>query len=116
MTDDDHCGECGNACAVMAVDTEYEAGHCLDGGCGPTWIGCSDAIELTTCNDVWQGVGVGAVCNEGGSEGVTGQNMFGQTCEGALDFTDPNIDVIGSCDTQHQGAIGDAFVCCCLSP
>lgn len=36
-TDDLNCGACGNECEIMWPGTHYEAGHCVEGECGPVW-------------------------------------------------------------------------------
>jgi hypothetical protein len=36
MTDNFNCGTCGHECQIWYDDTEYEAGSCNEGVCGPS--------------------------------------------------------------------------------
>jgi hypothetical protein len=80
MTDNLNCGTCGNECVLYYAETEYEAGTCNEGVCGPGWTDCLPEIH-ENCEDLC--VGYGATCVPNGCAGLTG-----------LVFT-VNIDGIG---------------------
>jgi hypothetical protein len=53
MTDNLNCGSCGNACTVWWEGTDWEAGSCAEGVCGPEWRTCLPVLgEGETCEQL----------------------------------------------------------------
>jgi len=116
QTDDQNCGECGNECAVILADTEWEAGGCQAGVCGPTWIGCINGPE--TCEEFC--TSGGTQCVEGGCAGVSGLRVMVPGIDGCNLETNGK-DPIESCNTiidyqSDDPSIAIDVVCCCALP
>jgi hypothetical protein len=127
MTDDLNCGSCGHECPILWPGTDYEAGHCLEGQCGPNWAGFYPMVptpDPMTC-DKMCGFD-GKACVPGGCSGKTGlvcinSEQLGNHC----DLGDPSeqalYDLMGECDEipPQPGILEPGFYpylnCCCES-
>jgi hypothetical protein len=97
LTDDLNCGACGHECVLYYAGTEYEAGGCHDGVCGPGgWSSCvGEGDPWKTCSDICMAQGENCVPN--GCAGLTGMMfpvLFGQGCG---EFP-PVATMSGGCD------------------
>ena len=121
QTDRYNCGTCGNSCLVEGSKA-YETSGCVDGVCGPTWIGMQWLEpSLLTCDDVCL-LSLGS-CQAAACAGLTGlvcESIFFTGCavmngEGAPVTL---VEVDGSCnepipwpeETQYGG---DRLAYCC---
>jgi hypothetical protein len=120
QTDDLNCGTCGNECWVDGKGTDYEAGSCHEGQCGPHWYykqylsagGPSGEFPKASCDDVCTENSVSCV-----AEGCSGKT--GYMC-GLGDFTGecPPIDWTGPCAMDvpwpdFGGSVIPVLTCCC---
>jgi hypothetical protein len=119
QTDDFNCGMCGNECVVYRAGTDYEAGNCREGRCGPHWYNkqypLADAGNLpkASCQDVCAEHSVSCVV-----QGCSGKT--GYMCHIGDDFSPActPIDWTGLC-TAHVpwpdfgGSVIPVLYCCC---
>jgi hypothetical protein len=117
LTDNLNCGTCGHECGLWYVGTEYEAGTCKEGECGPVWSSCiAESIngDWVTCSDICLALGENCMAN--GCSGLTGMMfdvIFGNGCG---DFP-PIVTLTGGCNqpipwmTPTENHIEVA--CCC---
>lgn len=116
MTDSLNCGTCGHECVLSYPGTEYVAGTCNEGVCGPGgWADCVQGPE-ETCSEVC--VALGENCVPQGCAGLTGMMfdvLFGNGC--GPNESEPLVTLAGGCDepipwmtpTENQLAV----ICCC---
>lgn len=118
MTDSLNCGSCGNACVLYYDGTDYEAGACSDGVCGPGWSTCfHEAFAFETCAEVCTALGRSCVAD--GCSGYSGLlftvDFDGWGCNANLYA--PAATITGACDqTIPWTATGDdprEVMCCC---
>ena len=70
MTDNDNCGACENECALAYEGTQWEAGTCQAGECGPQWAECRDSFaNYSTCEEVCEAID--RECVVAGCSGLT---------------------------------------------
>ncbi|MFO7564742.1 MAG: hypothetical protein R6X02_19010 [Enhygromyxa sp.] len=104
QTDNKNCGECGNICLVQAPDTDYEAGSCVAGECGPIWRGFEwTEPSVLTCDEVCATATGGALsCQANACSGLTAfvcEVIFGQPCQiFAGGGGSALVDFAGECD------------------
>lgn len=117
MTDNLNCGTCGHECIVDYAGTDYEAGTCSAGACGPSWSSCWTESEFwPTCAGLCAAAGEGCVAN--GCSGYTGilyEILFGDGCD---PYDEPPVATMtGSCDEpipwMSSGDYPRAVMCCC---
>lgn len=131
-TDDLNCGACGNACGVWWPGTQYAAGGCLEGECGPIWttlFGLPPPPSVYTCEQVCAYGNV--ACVPRGCSGMTAFvcesiGDFGTQCNLGDPFNHALLEVTGECDEAipHPYANPDEvepgtfidFACCCERP
>lgn len=121
MTDNLNCGTCGHECEIWYRDTEYEAGSCNDGVCGPGgWSSCipgENTVPWKNCSDIC--ISLGDSCVPNGCAGLTGM-MFATSFDGwgcsAYRYT-PVVTMSGGCDELIPwGSPGESLLdvqCCC---
>lgn len=116
-TDNLNCGTCGHECPVWYVGTEYEAGTCHAGVCGPGWSSCVGGVPPEdNCAEVC--TGFGASCVPNGCSGYTGllfEVLFGEGCDPSS-YT-PAATMTGGCDEpipwMTTGDYPREVSCCC---
>ncbi len=128
LTDDLNCGTCGNECAVMWPDTDYAAGGCIAGECGPLWSGAFTLLPLPDMATCEQLCGFGDVaCVPKGCSGMTGfvcviVGDFGDQCDLGKPTNHATIELTGACDEVIPYPNGlepsdyPNFACCCERP
>jgi hypothetical protein len=82
MTDNVNCGTCGHECVLSYPGTEYEAGTCNEGVCGPGgWSDCiAGGIDpYENCTEIC--IALGETCVPNGCAGLTGM-LFSVDFEG----------------------------------
>lgn len=94
MTDNHNCGTCGHECPVWYEGTEWEAGSCKDGECGPVWSTCVPEFGTANCEEVCKGFGQTCVAN--GCSGLTAL-LYGVGLEGC-DMAQVYDTMEGACD------------------
>jgi hypothetical protein len=116
MTDNLNCGTCGHECFLWYVGTEYEAGTCKEGKCGPVWSTCIEGPPLANCAEVCAAFSHTCVAN--GCSGKTAMlfdALYGAGC-GPSDGA-PVVTLTGGCDepipwmTPTENHI--EVTCCC---
>jgi hypothetical protein len=128
-TDDMNCGACGNECTIMWPGTQYEAGHCVEGECGPIWsdlfhlypgdFNCGQycyAFHNAECVPMGCSELTGLVC-------ITGGGPKGDLCDLGNPHHYAHMDLTASCferlpdpkvfDPNALGADVDLFARCC---
>ncbi|KIG15180.1 Endo-1,4-beta-xylanase A precursor [Enhygromyxa salina] len=119
MSDNDNCGACGNACTLWWEGTDWEAGGCVEGACGPQWSAfcAGESSQLNTC-DEFCGAG-GRVCVAKGCSGLTAMLFnvgFDGNC-GPSEDEGPDQTMAGPCDEQIPWMSDNEFtlmaICCC---
>lgn len=118
LTDNLNCGTCGHECGLSHPGTEYEAGGCHEGVCGPGgWSDChgesSDDL-WNTCSDLCNVLG--RTCVPNGCAGLTGMMfpvLFGEGCG---EFP-PVATMTGGCDElipwMNDAEFPWHVECCC---
>jgi hypothetical protein len=122
MTDNLNCGTCGHECVNSWYrETEYEAGTCKAGVCGPaSWSTCTQGDKSSpwqNCSDIC--TSLNRVCVPNGCAGLTGLvftlNFDGWGCS-ASHYT-PAAEISGGCDEpipwMNPGDGLMAAQCCC---
>jgi hypothetical protein len=120
MTDNLNCGTCGHECVLSYDDTQYEAGSCNEGVCGPGgWSSCipGGIGPVANCSEVC--LSLGRTCVANGCAGLTGMMfgvLFGQGCN-AYEYT-PVALLSGGCDQPIPWMMGAGenprdVQCCC---
>jgi hypothetical protein len=118
MTDNLNCGTCGHECVLYYAETEYEAGTCTAGVCGPGWSNCAPESDLwENCSDIC--IALGETCVSNGCAGLTGMmftlNIDGGGC-GVPEYTPVEI-MSGGCDQpipwMDTGENPRHVECCC---
>lgn len=126
LTDNYNCGACSNECDVIWPYTQYAAGLCVDGKCGPRWAGFLPLLpppDTLTCDDVCSAGDL--ECAPRGCSGLTGVvcvNLgdFGTQCD--LAFNAARIEISSNCDEPapypNDVEPGDHVYldCCCEHP
>ena len=114
MNDNDNCGSCGNECPVWFEGTDWEAGTCVNGVCGPYWTECLDygdenCVEICARFD--------RTCVAQGCSGMTGALYyvgFEGTCRTE---SAPAITMTGSCEEpipwESDVPLEDIYAMCC---
>ena len=97
LTDNDNCGTCGNVCPTLHTGTEWEAGTCTNGVCGPLWTSScvNGSGAFNTCAELCSSGG--QTCIAGGCAGLTAllqQVGFDGVCQ-----LPPEGVMTGSCFT-----------------
>lgn len=98
-TDNLNCGTCGHECILWFEETQYAAGTCAGGVCGPGWSNCAPGgpNPYPNCAVVCEGLGQSCVPN--GCSGYTGMLfgvLFGWGC--GPDESEPSATMMGECD------------------
>lgn len=117
MTDNLNCGTCGHECLLWDPGTDYEAGTCSAGVCGPGWSDClSDLYALNTCAEICAAFEV--ACVPKGCSGYTGllyQVLFGEGCDPYVE--PPVATMTGSCNEPIPWMTPSDYplhtMCCC---
>lgn len=108
LTDDRHCGVCGNACAVFGNNT---IGRCTLGECAPTMSNCAPKDGVTTCDAICEAEGRSCVEQGCGQ----GNNMFtwlDYALEDLCDTDKYSGGGFGACSEPPDGGL-DVVRCCC---
>jgi hypothetical protein len=119
MTDNLNCGTCGHECGLSYPGTEYEAGSCNEGVCGPGgWTDCTSGGNDPEENCSVVCISLGRTCVANGCAGLTGmmfEVIFGQGC-GVPEWT-PVAILSGGCDQpipwMSTGENPRHVQCCC---
>jgi hypothetical protein len=117
LTDSLNCGTCGQECALWYPGSEYEAGTCSAGVCGPGWSTCyGEYHSYNTCDEVCAASGEGCVPN--GCSGYTGLLFelfaFDPGCDA---YSDTPVATLTGCDEpipwMSTGDEPRQVMCCC---
>lgn len=96
MTDNHNCGSCGHECPLWYEGTEWEAGACEGGECGPTWSPtCATQFGGASCEEICDGFGRTCVAN--GCAGLTAL-LIRVGFDGNCDISHLHDTMAGSCD------------------
>lgn len=119
MNDSHNCGSCGNECPLWYEGTEWEAGTCVGGMCGPSWTTCTtDNGVFTTCEALC-GFGT-SPCVPHGCSGLTALLFdvldFSFTpCD--IELSSPYAVMTGACDEpipwESDIDSSTSVQCCC---
>jgi hypothetical protein len=119
MNDNSNCGSCGNECALWRADTQWEAGSCDAGVCGPGWNTCAPEGAGSTCTQICASAETGCVAD--GCAGVTAL-LINVGFDGNCGVTnEPFKTMSGACDEpiSWESPIppGEGYntyvICCC---
>ncbi|PRQ01245.1 hypothetical protein ENSA7_58500 [Enhygromyxa salina] len=121
MSDSYNCGSCGHECPLWYEGTEWEAGTCVAGVCGPVWSQCAGNSGWggNTCGELCAGGGRTCVAN--GCSGFTALLLYTPAfdpCHHPPLF-DPVGVMTGSCDEQipwENDEFSPINVQCCCAP
>lgn len=128
LTDDLNCGACGKTCEVQRPGTQYAAGGCVEGECGPVWSSESSLSPPPAEETCAQLCSFGDVaCVPGGCSGLTAYvcvsvGDFGGPCDFAAPDNPAITQVIGGCDDPipypngYDPGVCVDFACCCERP
>lgn len=117
MTDNFNCGTCGHKCPTWYVGTQYEAGTCKAGVCGPVWSACwPDTGFWNTCAELCA-AGEGG-CVPSGCSGYTGLLFEIFPEDGCWPNDVPPVTTMtGACDEpipwMSTGEYPRQVKCCC---
>lgn len=130
QTDDLNCGSCGHECRIIWPGTDYAAGGCVEGECGPLWSGERTLLPppfSLTCRELCGFAD--QECVPDGCAGLTGYVCieiwdFESECDLSIPMHQPAIEMTGSCDAEPPyleefGEFGyfQRYVnCCCARP
>jgi hypothetical protein len=117
MTDNFNCGTCGHECGLYYEETEYEAGTCTAGVCGPVWSSCLPKTIYENCSEIC--IALGKTCVPNACAGLTGilfyVNFDGWGCDGYS--YEPAATISGGCEEPIPWMVtGDNsrhVQCCC---
>jgi hypothetical protein len=117
MTDNYNCGSCGNECPLWYEGSDWEAGTCVEGMCGPLWTTCTDSSGTgNTCGEICTGGGQTCVAN--GCSGFTAllfDVLDFQPCDDPVP-DGPDGVMTGPCDEQipwESDMLSSTRVQCC---
>jgi hypothetical protein len=117
MTDNLNCGTCGHECILYYEKTEYEAGTCTEGVCGPGWSNCQPESIYENCSEIC--VALGETCVPNGCAKLTGLlyavDFDGWGC--GADSYQPVVTMSGGCEEPIPWMSTDEnsrdVQCCC---
>ncbi|MFO7566931.1 MAG: hypothetical protein R6X02_30080 [Enhygromyxa sp.] len=120
MTDNLNCGTCGHECVLWYSGTEYEAGTCNQGVCGPGWTDCQSGGfpgGFSNCAEIC--VALGQTCVPQGCAGLTAMmyevNFDGWGCDPTS--RKPVVTMTEACDEPipwlNNGETARHAMCCC---
>ncbi len=96
LTDNDNCGTCGNACPTVLEGTQWEAGSCEAGECGPSWTHCVDgSLSFETCEEYC--AVSGRTCVPAGCSGYTALLYNASFFDGCDLDSPPDLTMSGAC-------------------
>ena len=115
MTDSHNCGSCGNECPLWYEGTDWEAGTCVQGECGPRWTTCTSGEGIfNTCGELCSSGGL--TCFAGGCSGFTAL-LTRVGFDGNCRPIPPDRTMTGSCDEpipwEHTIEWDLHVKCCC---
>jgi hypothetical protein len=119
MNDSYNCGSCGSECTLWYEGTDWEAGTCIDGVCGPQWKTCiGEGSQANTCDEICGSTGLTCVAN--GCSGMTAMLFdvfsFG-SCGPDPDLGGPDGTMTGPCNEQIPWLTtietSRQVMCCC---
>ena len=124
QTDNANCGSCGTECYIAFEGTEWEAGGCVNGECGPNWTTClAPPVDgQITCAEVCEIYAVsGYSCVDEGCGGASALIVDSLTLSPACspDVPAEPLTGPGSCNEPIVYKLEDGrerSVHCCCAP
>lgn len=115
--DNYNCGSCGNECPLWYEGSEWEAGTCVEGVCGPLWTDCLEQFG-DTCGEICA-LGSDQFCVANGCSGFTAllfDTLVFSPCENPVPDGPAGV-MTGSCDEpipwQSDFENPPRVQCCC---